>query len=236
MELFSFSRLNLYQTCPYRFYKRYVEKLKEPDTYPLALGKAVHKAIEERLNGTDFQTAIELGMLEANFHPEVTEEELAWLVSNAPIQDLYGRVKTELHFELPLAEGADEPRLIGYIDIVGEGFIIDWKTNRIPYEVKDNHQLALYAWATNQLYGWTDVHATLYFLRFNRYNSVVLGLEEMEEAKKWAYDLAKEIQGKVAITKHLPELKNELFPAKVQNFCANCPFAYDCHLNFSPFA
>ena len=45
--IFSFSRLNLYKTCPYRFFKKYIEGYEEPITYPLALGKGVHKAIEK---------------------------------------------------------------------------------------------------------------------------------------------------------------------------------------------
>lgn len=233
MNLFSFSRLNLYQTCPYRFYKRYVEGIEEPETYPLALGKGVHKAVEERLNGTDFQTAIGLGMLEANFHPKVTEKEISRLTNNAPIQNLIGSVQTELYFELPLSDEENAPRIRGYIDVVGNGFIVDWKTNRVPYNIRDNYQLMLYSWALSKLYGWNEVSATLYFLRFRRDSTSIFTLNDMEQARTWAYNVAKEIQAKVELVKLMPQLRNELFPATPQNFCSHCPIAYECHSIFS---
>lgn len=233
MNVFSFSRLNLYETCPYRFYKKYVEGFDEPETYPLALGKGVHKAVEEKLQGTEHNVAVEIGMLEANYHPEVTRKELSWLTANAPIHQVFGEV--ELHFKLPLSDEPDAPMIQGYIDVVGDGYIIDWKTNRVAYNVRDNYQLMLYAWAMNQLYGWHEVSSSLYFLRFKEPRTELFGLTDMEEAREWAYSLAREIQAKLSVVEAMPELKYELFPATPQSFCSHCPFSYDCFSNFSTF-
>src|SRR5690554_2038433 len=98
MNTFSFSRLNLYETCPKKFYYRYVLKLPEPQTKPLALGKAVHKAIELLIKGESFEEAIKQGMIECDFHEEVTYEEVQDLVRKAP--KLKG--ETEKHFCLSL--------------------------------------------------------------------------------------------------------------------------------------
>ena len=49
--LYSFSRLSLYETCPYRFYQKYILGKDDVVTKPLALGKAVHKAIELKIDG-----------------------------------------------------------------------------------------------------------------------------------------------------------------------------------------
>ena len=88
--IFSFSRLSLYETCPYRFYKKYIQGYEEPTTYPLALGKGVHKAIEDKIKGVSHSEAVLNGMIEADFHPEVTMEELSDLVSHAPITREHG--------------------------------------------------------------------------------------------------------------------------------------------------
>ena len=69
--IFSFSRLSLYETCPYRFYKKYIQGYKEPSSYPLALGKGVHKAIEDKIKGFSHSEAVLNGMIEADFQPEV---------------------------------------------------------------------------------------------------------------------------------------------------------------------
>ena len=105
--IFSFSRLSLYETCPYRFYKKYIQGYEEPTTYPLALGKGVHKAIEDKIKGVSHSEAVLNGMIEADFHPEVTMEELSDLVSHAPIQENMG--ETEIHFQLPLSDEEISP-------------------------------------------------------------------------------------------------------------------------------
>lgn len=128
METFSFSRLSLYEICPHRFYKKYVEGYEEEVTYPLALGKGVHKAIEDKLEGLDHNSAVENGMKEAEYHPNVTRSELGWLTSNAPIHEIYGDI--EIYFKLPLSPEDDSPKLQGFIDVVGGNYIVDWKTNR----------------------------------------------------------------------------------------------------------
>lgn len=232
METFSFSRLSLYETCPHRFYKKYVEGYEEPTTYPLALGKGVHRAIEEKLKGLDHRLAIQKGLEEAEYHPEVTKNELSWLTRNAPIHEIYGDI--EIYFKLPLSNEPNAPKIQGFIDVVGGNYIVDWKTNRAMY-VRDNNQVGLYSWAMNQLRGWEEVYGRLYFLRFRQESNYLYTMEEMEESRLWAYNLAKEIQGKLEVAKAIPELKDELFPATPSRFCSHCPFAMDCFQKFSPY-
>lgn len=234
MDTFSFSRLSLYETCPHRFYKKYVEGYEEPITYPLALGKGVHKAIEDKINGVPHEQAIINGIVEADFHPEITKQELSYLTKNAPIHQIHG--ETEIYFKIPLSNEKNAPKIQGFIDVLGENFIVDWKTNRTMYHVRDNHQLGLYAWAMSRLRGMKEIHARLYFLRFRQESGFIFGMEEMEEARKWAYRLAKEIQGKLELVKVMPELKDELFPAMPSSYCSHCPFAIECFRQFSPIA
>src|SRR5690625_5785497 len=84
--IFSFSRLNLYEQCPYRFFNKYILKKDEPITQPLALGKAVHKAIEDKIKGIDHEQAVLNGYMEAEFHKELSYDDISKLTAKAPVQ------------------------------------------------------------------------------------------------------------------------------------------------------
>lgn len=234
METFSFSRLSLYETCPYRFYKKYVEGYKEPLTLPLALGKGTHKGIEVKINGANHSEAVLEGYIEAEFHPDINVGELSKLILNAPLHRVNG--ETEIHFVLPLSDEADSPKIQGFIDLIDENAIYDWKTNRVIYNIRDNFQIALYAWAISKIRGFHKIYGTLFFLRFRRESKFQFTEFEMEEARKWAYGLARQIQGKLALVQAIPDLKDELFPATPSSYCSHCPFAISCFRKFSPVA
>ena len=51
-------------------------------------------------------------MIEADFHPEVTMEELSDLVSHAPIQETWGRRNT---FSTPLSDEESAPIIQGLL-------------------------------------------------------------------------------------------------------------------------
>jgi len=231
MDVFSFSRLSLYKECPERFYKKYVEGYTEEMTQPLAFGSAVHFAIEQVLKGDGIEVAVLKAMEEIEHHSEVNPNEVKEMVMSVPIHGANGvRGEIEPHFVLPLSDEADAPKLQGFIDVLGDGYIFDWKTNRVPYKVTENHQIGLYAWATNQMKGWEKVYGSLYFTRFRRESRHLYTSVEMEEARRWAYDTAKEIQGKLELVKVLQEMKDELFPATPQRNCSHCPFSASCFI------
>ena len=231
--IFSFSRLSLYETCPYRFYKKYIQGYEEPTTYPLALGKGVHKAIEDKIKGVSHSEAVLNGMIEADFHPEVTMEELSDLVSHAPIQENMG--ETEIHFQLPLSDEESAPIIQGYIDLVSPdgSRIVDWKTNRVRYDVRDNHQVGLYAWAIGQLRSRSTVEGNLFFLRFKRESKHVFNQADMERSRQWALGVANEINSKREILDMLPEEAEELFQSTPSSHCRHCPFVIECYRKFS---
>lgn len=233
MKVFSFSRLSLYETCPHRFYKRYIEKYTEPTTYPLALGTAVHKAVEDKMNGASHEEAVINGLVECDFHEDVSKNELSRLVYNAPLHNVHG--KTEVYFKTPLSNEVNAPLIQGFIDVVNKNYIIDWKTNRAMYDVKDNHQVGLYAWAMSRVHQTSEMIGRLFFLRFRRESNFRFTQKEMEEARVWALNLAKEIQGKLELLEAMPDMKDELFPATPSSFCSHCPFAIECYQSFSKF-
>lgn len=223
MNVFSFSRLSLYESCPYRFYLKYVCGRPEPVTKPLALGKAVHKAKELLINGSTEDEAVLSAFVECDFHPEVTRDEIVELMLNAP--NFEG--ETEVHFMLPLEPGS-KLMLQGYIDLVCDYEFFDWKTNWRRYGPTDNMQLPLYAWAFMKLKDRDLARGTLFFLRFRRPLTHLFTKAEAEAARAWAYGLAREIAEKVEIYGALPEMFDTLFPHRPGSHCRNCPFAAEC--------
>jgi len=205
----------------------------EPTTYPLALGKGVHKAVEDKINGVSHSEAVLNGMIEAEFHPVVTMDEMSKLVGHAPVQENMG--ETEIHFQLSLTGTDPAPMLQGYIDLVSPdgSKIVDWKTNRVRYDVRDNHQLGLYAWAIGQLKNRTQVEGNLYFLRFRRASKYVFNQLDMERSRQWALGVANEINSKREILDLLPEEADRLFPSTPSSHCRHCPFVIECYRKFS---
>lgn len=203
--------------------------MEEPVTLPLALGKAVHRAIEDKIKGIPHSEAVLNGLVEAEFHNEVMHDDISWLTRNAPVSS--GMGETEVHFVLPLSDSSSTPKLQGYIDLTtNDGKkIIDWKTNRRMYYVKDNHQLGLYAWATSFLSGVNKVEGSLYFLRFRRKSRFIYDKEEMNEARLWALNLANEIDSKLFLLDIQASNPEMLFPAKPSSYCGHCPFAIKCY-------
>ncbi|WP_193065040.1 PD-(D/E)XK nuclease family protein [Oceanobacillus oncorhynchi] len=229
--IFSFSRLNLYEQCPFRFYQKYVLQRDEAVTLPLALGKAVHKAIESEIRGKARDQAIMNGFIESDFHEELTYKDISDLVEKAPIKKDMG--ETEVHFKLSLSSEKNAPMLQGYIDVVQpKGSIVDWKTNRIPYDVRESYQVALYAWAISKIKSINTVRGSYYFLRFSRESSYLFTDNEMNEARKWAINLANDINEKMDLYHFFPEKYKDIFPAKPSRFCKHCPFSMVCYRDF----
>jgi CRISPR/Cas system-associated exonuclease Cas4 (RecB family) len=224
--LYSFSRLSLYETCPYRFYQKYILGKDDVVTKPLALGKAVHKAIELKINGTLEDEAILDAMIEIDFHPEVTYDEVSDLLHRAP--NLQG--ETEVHFQLPLSSELGI-QLQGYIDLVTPTEFWDWKSNWKPYQANDTKQLALYAWALMKTRGINQVKGTLFFLRFRKAESFVYNYSDTEEARQWALRLAEEIEMKKSCLDSFPDAASFFFPDQVGSHCKHCPFVLDCYKN-----
>ncbi len=230
--IFSYSRLNMYDECPFRFFKKYVEGYEEPTTLPLALGKAVHKTVEDKINGVGHSEAVLNGYAESEFHPEVTYKEISELASRAKIYPNMGM--TEVYFELPLDDCENAPKIRGYIDVLGyDGkFITDWKTNRVMYDVLDTFQIGLYAWATHKIYQVSKVVGTLFFLRFRKASTHVFDLMDMEKARIWALGLATSIDSKLDLYAMVPEHVEKIFPARPSSNCRHCPFALECYQRF----
>lgn len=234
MELFSYSRLSRYESCPASFYACYIEGIKEDPTEPLVLGKAVHAVIEAamRFNRDDEEFFRVMSKIMADTAPvEINPEEIFKLACrDVVLQELHPENNIETHFVAPLSGEPFSPEIQGYIDLWRNGDyiqLIDWKTNRVTYSPKDNHQLGLYAW---YLYQQTKkpVRGKLVFLRTGETPEHEYTLGEMEEARKWAFNLALDIQDRLHKVEEGTGSPKELFPPAPGEVCQYCGYASAC--------
>ena len=224
MELFSFSRLSLFRTCPKRWYYKYVLGQDDPAGPPAILGKTVHKANELCLKGCSFEDAVVTAYLEEG-DSTVEKQTVESMVKTALSYHYSGPV--EQYFIMTLAKGV---KFQGYIDIVPNNVqiptIVDWKTGFKRYKVLDTWQLPLYAAAVMEQTGVDVVKGVLAFLRFNTTRTALIGQKEVALAKTWAINTAEEIQQRLELLAILQP--NEAFSAKPSPACGNCPWCVQC--------
>ncbi len=232
--IYSYSRLKRYADCPASFQYKYLYEMAESPTEPLILGKTVHTAIQLYLSGADIETAIDSAMLQEAELP-IELGEVIRMVKHPIVTGISGG-QVEERLAIPL----DDKGLIkfqGYIDWYkelpdGTVQLIDWKTNRSKYDPTENHQLGLYSWYLSQTTGATKINAELVFLRYPYADSCqahTYTTNEMDEARKWALQLAEEIDNKVAELNLLDGAEGDnLFPATPGKACQYCSHASLC--------
>jgi len=224
MEIFSFSRLNLFDTCHRRFAYKYVERLADPPGLPAVLGKTIHKANELCLNGHPFEDAIITAYLEEG-DSTVDRMTVESMVKTALNYGYSG--PTEQHFLLQLTKNI---RVQGYIDLQADNTsiptIVDWKSGFNCYGVFDTWQLPLYAAAVMEQSGFKSIKGVYAFLRFKRTESALITQKEASQAKQWVIQTAQEIQSRLELLAVL-EIP-EAFPSRSSPACGNCPWSLSC--------
>ncbi|GAB2553561.1 AAA family ATPase [Gracilibacillus alcaliphilus] len=148
MTQYSYSRVSLFDDCPYHFKLRYIDKLTELIDYsradhPLLIGHALHKGIE-----TNVQTAVNEYY---NSYPIVTDR----MVEEAmKLEILIPKVKEFLAdnfvgFDFIHEYKIDKPDYIGYVDLIAvaptnECVVIDFKYSNNAKNYMDSGQLHIY--------------------------------------------------------------------------------------------
>ena len=109
-------------------------------------------------------------------------------------------------------------------------YLLDWKTNHIRYSA-NNLQMGLYAWYLGQQYGVDTVYARMIFLRYSQSSCIenaVFTKVEMEKARRWAYNIAKEIEANLLEIKLFGGNPDEMVPASPCANCQHCSYAFQC--------
>ncbi|MGB9867941.1 MAG: RecB family exonuclease [Bacillota bacterium] len=223
---FSYTKLSLFETCPYRYYLRYVCGIEEPPTEALQVGKAVHGAISRLVGGErDIDYVVQeeiqkqpLLTFEKHFS-EICEMvvNFASVFSTPPGSQLY----SELYLERPIGEH----KLVGYADLVqelpGEVVITDFKTGWKQYAAADTQQLGLYAWMARDRFPGKPVRVRLWWLRYRSGPQFEMEADA-DGAAAWAKRVIAEIE---QVSRWRAELG---YSRKEGSACAWCGVAASC--------
>lgn len=174
--VWSYSRIESFNDCPYRFFLKYISKCKDTDKFYASYGSFMHKLIENYYRGilskdemlTEFLTGFSSNVKGVRPQESTVQKYIRcgveYLTGFQPFKYTMVDVEKRVEFEI---EGL---KFIGYIDYLGEEngeyYIIDNKSrdlkprsNREKPTVKDREldsmlrQLYIYSVAVKQEYG-----------------------------------------------------------------------------------
>ncbi len=233
----SFSRIDLYGTCPRSFRFRYVDRLPSRPSPHLSFGSSVHAALEafhdRTLPARPDVDALLASLYEhwdaSGFADLPREEQLAFYRHAQEVLRRYhsrgpleGRrvVATEAWFELPFAYEAVVVGSIDRVDVDDDGalHVVDYKTNRrarARADVAGSLQLALYALACRHLYGQLPATVALDFVVPGVTVAVTLEELDLEAARTAVLDTAAAIRA-------------ERFPTTPNRLCDWCDHRRVC--------
>lgn len=222
VKAWSFSRLQDYRQCPFKFKLRVVDKLQEPPNEAMQRGIDIHNEAEEYINGTIKKLPESLKLFEDNFKELLEFEAVAeeqWALDNEWVEtgwfdpNTWVRIKVDCNF------------------IVDDGVIrvIDFKTGKI----RDGYgeQLDLYALAAMALFeGVKKVETQLWYLD----QGIIVGAHSNADDKS-----SMERSGIYTPGRHLVKLQRHFvketkamlndtrFAPKPNAFCKWCHFRKD---------
>lgn len=175
MDHISYSFLHLL-ACPYAAFLRYEAALRGPTTIWLALGSAVHFALEVGHTENNLDITHLINVFKAEYNRIVTEDEVFVSYPQLIKQEGEGMTMLEVyHAQIKSGQIAEHPldvekefripiagtHLVGRIDKIeqddaGEYSIIDYKTGKAKPDgwfLRHNVQLTAYYWACYEIYG-----------------------------------------------------------------------------------
>ncbi len=183
----SFTRVDVFEQCPRRFRYQYVDALPQAPAPQLSFGSSLHATLEwlyDRKHPVLPSLEDTLQALydtwETAGYVEVDREEqlVAYEHARSIVSERHARIERE-GFRLPVAVEAwfelpfdDDIVVVGAIDRIdahddGSLHVIDYKTNRrarTRSQVRSSLQLAIYALATEELYGRAPATVALDFV------------------------------------------------------------------------
>lgn len=183
----SFTRVDTFERCPRLFRYQYVDGLPQAPAPQLSFGSSIHAVLEwlyDRKHPELPSVAATLDTLrdvwDTSGYAEVDRDEqlAAYHHARDVLAAFHARVErdgfrlpaaTEAWFELPFADDVVVVGAIDRVDVDTEGslHVVDYKTNRkarTRTQVRGSLQLAIYALATQELYGSLPASVALDFV------------------------------------------------------------------------
>lgn len=213
----SFSRVETFESCPYRWFLKYIKKYEDEDQFFATYGSFMHKLIERFYRGELSEDQM-LSTFLSGFKKEIRGCRPQTSVVEKYINDGVGYLKSFTRFPFKMIDVEREVKFkingfpfIGYIDFIGESdkgiVIVDNKSrdlkprsNRSKPTVKDKEldtmlrQLYIYSEAIKCEFG--VLPSTLCFNCFRSSTLIQepFNNDAFEEAKRWAVERIYEIE------------------------------------------
>ena len=143
---YSFSRVSLFEDCPYHFKLRYIDRLTElprlEATNPLIIGNALHTAIEKGLDVAINEYYDSYPVLTNDIILEALKLEIL-------VPKVHKFLEQFVGFEAIHEYKIDKPDYLGFVDLIlvaptGECIIIDFKYSNHIKNYMDSGQLHVY--------------------------------------------------------------------------------------------
>ncbi|MDD5641252.1 MAG: PD-(D/E)XK nuclease family protein [Syntrophales bacterium] len=244
MKQYSFSRLDLYDKCPWAYKKVVLDGVLRVSNEAMVTGKVLHALIADyllrlisRKQPTDWEWAE--GAVPKDASPDVLQIWQRFYNSFVlpPALEIYG-VEHKLAFDRNWqpcefsSAGAYFRMIVDFHFRQGElGVVIDWKSNRaVPETVEKNLQLRTYGWGLKQV-AYPDAQEILlrlHFLRYGKEREVLLEPYDLEGVPAVLASKIKTIEedqdygptpgsfcGLCGITAHCPVMSEALAPIEV---------------------
>lgn len=212
----SFSRVDMFRTCPRRFRYTYIDRLPTLPSPALSFGSSIHAALEafydRKLPAMPSEDELVALLYEAwdptGFAEVPRSEQLEYYRHGQQVLRRFHRrvaeryrlpAATEAWFELPVEHEAVVVGSIDRVDVDDDGrfHVVDYKTNRrvrSRAQVAGSLQLAIYALACRHLYGALPATVSLDFVVAGV--EVRVGVEELDldAARRAVLDTAARIR------------------------------------------
>ncbi|MDD2900800.1 MAG: PD-(D/E)XK nuclease family protein [Syntrophales bacterium] len=241
---YSFSRLDLYEKCPWAYKKVILEGVPRVSNEAMVTGKTVHALIADYLlrlinqkQQTDWEWAEGAAPKDASSDVLQIWERFYNSFVLPPALEVYG-VEHKLAFDrawYPCEFSSADAYFRMIVDFhfrQGElAVVLDWKSNRVvPEMVEKNLQLRTYGWGLKQV-AYPDAEEILlrlHFLRYGKEREVLLEPQDLEGVPEILTDKIRAIEqdqeytptpgsfcGLCGVTAHCPAMAQALMPVEV---------------------
>lgn len=218
--------------CPYAAWLKYENALRGPTTEYLALGTAIHTALEKGYENTKFNLDKAIILFKKEFSKSIVDDEvfIQWpklkkMESNGiGMIERFADQQNEKYFPLPhtlersFSIPFEDIEVIGKIDREevdedGEYIVVDYKSGTRkpdPWFLRHNPQLTAYAWACLEEHGKLPKKVVWHQLKSAERLDTVRTMEDINDLKTMIHN---------ARFMHKNKIRHRVFHEGVCNYC-----------------